>query len=168
MTVTTAGMTRDRTPRYRLLVALLAVSVALNLCVIAGAVWSQVHPPPRPPGFSERFHRLADTLGLTPEQRVAFDRYVADMAARGDRMHQEVEPMMDAAWGEIAKPDADQAQVLKLLDDASARRRAFLHDAVGATMSLLATLTPDQRAKFLAEEREFRVAQRRRHADEAR
>ena len=35
-------------------------------------------------------------------------------------------------------------------------------------MSLLATLTPDQRAKFLTEERAYRAAQRRRRADESR
>jgi hypothetical protein len=43
-----------------------------------------------------------------------------------------------------------------------------MHDAVGATLSLLATLTPDQRAKFLTEEHDYRVAQRRRRAAEAR
>jgi hypothetical protein len=43
-----------------------------------------------------------------------------------------------------------------------------MHDAVGATLSLLTTLTPDQRAKFLTEEREFRAAQRRHRAEESR
>ena len=168
MSVTTAAMAhRDRMPRQRLLAALLAVSVALNVCVIAGAVWSHLHAPPPPLSFSERFHHLADTLGLSPEQRVAFDRYVADMTGRGDRMRLAVEPTMDAAWAELARPDADPARVLQLLDDAGVQRRAFMHEAVGATLSLLATLTPDQRAKFLTEEREFRNAQRRRRATEA-
>jgi len=168
MSVTTAGMTRGGgMPRQRLLIAILAISVALNLCVVAGAVWSRFHPPPPPQTFSERFHRLADTLDLTPQQHVDFDRYVADMATRGDRMRQAVEPMMDAAWTEIAKPDADPARVLQMLDDAGNQRRAFQHEAVTATLSELATLTPDQRAKFIAAEREYRSAQRRRRADEA-
>jgi Spy/CpxP family protein refolding chaperone len=168
MSVTTAGMTRnDRLPRRRVLAAVLAISVALNLCVVAGVVWSRLHPPPPPPTFSERFHRLADTLDLTPAQHVAFDRYVVDMAARGDRMRQALDPMMDAAWAEIAKPDADPARVLQMLDDAGNQRRAFQHDAVSATLSLLAILTPDQRAKFMAAERDFRAAQRRRRAEEA-
>ncbi len=169
MSVTTAGMSQRRgLPRRRLLVAILAISVALNVCVIAGALWSRLHPPPAPPTFTERFHRLEDTLDLTTDQRAAFDRYIADMSARGEQMRHTIEPLMDAAWAELAKPDANQARVLQLLDDASNQRRGFQQQAVAATLSLLATLTPDQRAKFIANERQFHAAQRRRHAEEAR
>jgi Spy/CpxP family protein refolding chaperone len=168
MSVTTAGLSHRSKgmSRQRLLVAILAVSVALNLCVFAGALWIRLHGPPFPPSFSERLRHVEDTLDLTPAQRVAFDRYIADMTARGDQMRQQLDPMFDAAWAEIAKPDADQARVLQLFDDASNHRRAFMHDAVNSTLSLLATLTPEQRAKFIADEREFRMAQRRRHAAE--
>jgi Spy/CpxP family protein refolding chaperone len=169
MSVTAADMSHQRgMPRQRLLVAILAISVALNICVVAGALWSRLHPPPMPPTFTERFHRLEDTLDLTPAQRADFDRYIADMAARGDQMRRTLEPMMDAAWAELAKPDADQARVLQLLDDAGKQRRSFQQQAVNATLSLLATLSPEQRAKFVASEREFHAAQRRRHAEEAR
>jgi Spy/CpxP family protein refolding chaperone len=169
MSVTTAGISRrsNAVPRRRLLVAILAISVALNLCVLAGAVWGRLHGPPFPPSFSERLRRVEDTLDLTPTQRVAFDHYIADMSARGDQMRQQIDPLFDTAWAEIAKPDADQARVLELFDDASNHRRVFMHDAVSSTLSLLATLTPDQRAKFIADERDFRMAQRRRHAAEA-
>lgn len=169
MSVTTAGMSHGRgLPRRRLLTALLAVSVALNVCVIAGAVWSRLHPPPAPQTFTERFHRLEDTLNLSPDQRTAFDRYVTDMTARGDQMRHTIEPLMDSAWAEIAKPDADQAKVLQMLDEAGTQRRAFQQQAVAATLSLLAKLSPEQRAQFIANEREFHAAQRRRHAEEAR
>jgi Spy/CpxP family protein refolding chaperone len=169
MSVTTAGMShRSGVPRQRLLVAILAISVALNICVVAGALWSRLHPPPTPPTFTERFHRLEDALDLTAAQRAAFDRYVTEMAARGDEMRRTIEPMMDAAWAEIAKPDADQARVMQLLDNTGNQRRAFQQQAVNATLSLLATLNPEQRAKFIASERDFRAAQHRRHAEEAR
>jgi len=169
MSVTATGMSRSRgLTRQRVLAAVLAISVALNLCVVAGVVWSRLHAPPPPQSFSERFHRLADMLDLTPQQRVGFDHYVTDMAARSDHMRKDIEPIMDAAWAELAKPDASQARVLQLLDDAGSQRRSFMHDAVGATLSLLTTLTPDQRAKFLTEEREFRAAQRRHRAEESR
>ena len=167
MSATTASMSETRRPpRNRGLVAVLAVSIALNLCVVAGVVWSRVNTPAQ---FttSERFHRLADTLDLTATQRTAFDNYVAAMIANGDRLRQDVEPMLDAAWSEVGKPDADRARVLQLLDEAGDKRRAFQHEAVGETMSLLAMLTPEQRAKFIAAERAFHAAQRRRRADEA-
>lgn len=169
MSVTTAGLSHQRRgSRQRLLAAVLTISVALNLCVIAGAIWVRLHPPPIPPTFTERFHRLEATLDLTPDQRTAFDRYVNDMAARGDQMRRTVEPMMDAAWAELGKPDADQARVLQMLDDAGAQRRVFQQQAVGATLSLLAVLTPEQRAKFVTSERAFHATLRRRHAEEAR
>ena len=169
MTVTAAGFGRrsHRMPRQRLLIAILAISVALNLCVVAGALWSRLHTPLPPPTFSERLHRLEATLDLTPAQHTAFDRYIADMTASGDQMRKQLDPMFDAAWAELSKPDADQARVLQLFDDASNHRRVFMHDAVSSTLSLLATLTPEQRAKFIADERDFRQAQRRRHAAEA-
>jgi Spy/CpxP family protein refolding chaperone len=167
MSATTASMSEPRRrSRNRGLVAVLAVSIALNLCVVAGVVWSRVNTPAQ---FttSERFHRLADTLDLSATQRTAFDNYVAAMIANGDRLRQDVEPMLDAAWSEVGKPDADQARVLQLLDEAGDKRRAFQHEAVGETMSLLAMLTPEQRAKFIAAERAFHAAQRRRRADES-
>jgi Spy/CpxP family protein refolding chaperone len=169
MTVATAGLPPQTwKPRQRMLAAALAISVALNLCVVAGAVWNRTAAPAPATTVSERFHRLADSLDLTPPQRVAFDAYVTTMVARGDRMRQEVDPMMDSAWAEFAKPDAVPARVLQLLDDAGNRRLAFQHEAVTATLSLLATLTPEQRAKFVSAERAFHTAQRRRHADESR
>lgn len=169
MSVTAAGVSRGRRPpRNRALAAILAISIALNICVVAGAVWSRMNVPPPLRTISERFHRLGNTLDLTPPQRVTFDNYVAAMAARGDRMRQAVEPTLDAAWAEMAKPDADQERVMHLLDDAGNQRRAFQHEAVDATLTLLTALTPDQRAKFIAAERAFHAAQRRRRADESR
>jgi Spy/CpxP family protein refolding chaperone len=169
MTITAAGVTRNGgATRPRALVAVLAVSVALNLCVVAGAVWTRLNAPAVQQTTTERFHQLAETLDLTPQQHVAFDGYVAGMTARSDRMRQEVEPMMEAAWAEVAKPDADQARVVQLLDEAGNQRRAFQHEAVAATLSLLAILTPDQRTRFIASERAYHAALRRRHADETR
>ncbi|MBV9553574.1 MAG: periplasmic heavy metal sensor [Alphaproteobacteria bacterium] len=168
MSVTAAGLPRARQPRNRVLAALLAVSVALNLCALAGAAWTRLNAPPAPPTAGERFQRLAAALDLTPAQRPAFDAYAQAMIGRGERMRQEVEPALDAAWKEVAKPDADQARVMQLLDQAGDRRRAFQHEALSATFGLLATLSPGQREKFVAAERSFHAAQRRRRGEEAR
>jgi Spy/CpxP family protein refolding chaperone len=168
MTTTLAGAPpRHRLSRPRLVTALLAISVALNLCFVAGAVWTRFNAPPVVTA-SERFHRLATTLNLSPEQRTAYDAYVAGMIARSERMRQALDPLLTDAWSEIAKSDPDQAHVLQLLDDASIQRRQFQREALGATLSLLATLTPDQRAAFIANERAFHAAERRRHLEEAR
>ena len=168
MSATIADIRRDRgVPRHRLLMAILAISVALNLCVVAGVAWHRLHGPPAQT-FSDRLHRLADTLNLTPKQRTTFDRYIANTAARGDQMRKEIEPMIDSAWTEMAKPNADEAKVLQLLDQAGDYRRVFMHEAVNETAALLATLSPDQRAHFITAQREFFAAQRRRRAEETR
>jgi Spy/CpxP family protein refolding chaperone len=169
MSVTTAGVPqRRRMPRQRVLVAILAVSMALNLCVVAGAVWSRLNPPPAAVTTTERMRHLAETLDLTPPQRQTFNAFLAAMAARGERLRQDIDPALDAAWSEMAKPEPDPARVVQLFDDAGNRRRAFQHEAIAATLSLLASLTPDQRAQFVAAERAFHTAQRRRRADEGR
>lgn len=169
MSVTIAGMShRRRGAPGRLFIAILAISVALNICVVAGAVWNRLHPPASPLSFTARLHSIENSLDLTAEQRTGFDRYITDMSARSDQMRHVLGPIMDAVWDELAKPDADQGHVSQLLDDANTQRHTFQRQAVNETFSLLATLTPEQRAKFIAAEREFHAAQRRRHAEEAR
>jgi len=168
MTTAAAGLTRSGRglARSRLLAALLAVSVVLNLCFVAGAVWTRLNAPPAMTA-SERFRRLAQTLDLSPSQKVAFDTYVSSMLDRGDSMRRAIDPLMNETLSEIAKPEPDQAKVMQLIDEANTRRHEFQHDAVASTIALLATLNPDQRAKFIADERARRAALRRRHIEEA-
>jgi len=168
MSVTTAGMTRHGgEPRQRLLVAVLAISLALNFCVIAGAVWSRVNTQ-EPPSAGERFHKLETSLNLNDQQRAAFEAYVAASRARSAQLRQDIDPLLDAAWAEIGKPQPDEAVIMQRFNDASSRWRSSQRETIDTTLALLATLNPDQRAKFIAEEHERRTAQRRRRADEQR
>lgn len=157
----------DRLSRPRLIAALLAVSLALNLCFVAGAVWTRLKPPTIVT-TSERFHRLARALDLSPQQQAVFDQYVAALIARNNRVRLATEPLMDEAWAEVARPNPDQARVLQLLDEFSSQHHETWHETVTATMALLATLTPEQKDKFLAAEQDRRLAARRRRAAESR
>jgi Spy/CpxP family protein refolding chaperone len=168
MTAAAAGMRpSSRLSRPRLIAALLAISVALNLCFIAGATWSRLKPATIVT-TSERFHRLAQTLDLSPQQQDAFDQYVATLIARNNRVRLATEPLMDEAWAEVARPNPDQARVFQLLDEFSTQRHETWHETVIATLALLATLTPEQKAKFLAAENGWRMAGRHRRAAESR
>lgn len=168
MTAATAdSRPAGRSSRPRLVVALLAVSVVLNLCFVAGATWTRI----KHPGIvttTERFHRLSQTLNLSPQQQTAFDQYVATLIERNNRVRTATDPLMDEAWAEIAQPNPDQAKVLQLLDDFSSQRREVWHQTIGATLSLLATLTPEQKAQFLADEHNRRMTVRRHRAEESR
>jgi Spy/CpxP family protein refolding chaperone len=168
MTTAAAGVRPStRWSRPRLIVALLAVSLALNMCFVAGAAWTRLKPPAIVT-TSERLHRLAKSLDLSAQQQATFDQYVEALVARNNRVRIATEPLMDEAWAEIARPNPDPAKVLQLLDEFSTQRRDTWHETVSSTLSLLATLTPEQKAKFLIDEQERRLAARRRRAEESR
>ena len=144
-------------PRRRVLVILLVVSAVLNLCFVAGAVWIRWHSPARWASAEQRYQQIAAELDLDAQQRIGFDSYVTAMRARTDKMHQQVAPLIGAAWDEIAKPQADVAQVMRLFDEASDKRREFQREASAQTLALLAVLSPAQRSKFVAIARERRA-----------
>jgi Spy/CpxP family protein refolding chaperone len=170
MTVLTAngpGTRGLRAPR-RVWAAVLAVSVALNLCFVAGALWTRFNPAPTPATASERFRKLEANLDLTAGQRVTYQAYVTRTRERIARLRQEIDPLLDAAWSEIAKPQPDDAYLMQRFDEAAAQWRAYQHEAVDSTLALLAHLTPEQRAKFVANELERRALARRRRLEESR
>ncbi len=137
-------------PGRRILVALLVISAVLNLFFVAGAAWTGFHAPARWPGAGQRYQQMAAELGLEPQQRMGFDRYVAAMRARTDKMHEQVAPLIGAAWDEVGKPKADMAQVMRLFDEAAEKRREFQREATAQTLDFLAILSPTQRSKFVA------------------
>lgn len=150
MSAAAAGTSRRIGRSPRLVLVLLALSVALNLFFVTGALWIRLHPATVLSFQERRFQRMARELDLAPQQRAGFDRYVAAMRARTAQMHQQLHPLYAGAWEEMAKPQADEAQVMRLFDEASAKRREFQRGATSQTLAFLATLSPAQRAKFLA------------------
>jgi uncharacterized membrane protein len=135
--------------RQQLLWVLLALSLALNLCFIGGAFWIRIHGPPPPMNAEERLERIGAQLELGPQQKQAFAQYAQAVRTRMQDMHKAVDPLIRAAWSEVAKPDADEAKVLQLFDEAGQTRRTFLRELAPITLSFLATLSPEQRAKFV-------------------
>ena len=162
MSAAAAGTTAiRRPPRSRLWVALFVVSLALNLCFVAGAVWSRMHASPVRIDMAEYYRQMAGELDLDPQQRAAFDRYVAAMRTRTDQMRQETDPLVGAAWEEIAKPQPDTAKVEQLFDESADKRRVFQREAASQMLTFVATLSPAQRGKFVQLMRERRAAWRR-------
>ena len=162
MSAAAAGTTAvRRPPRSRLWVALFVVSLALNLCFVAGAIWSRMHAPPVRMDMAEYYRQMAGELDLDPQQRAAFDRYVAAMRSRMDQMRQETDPLINAAWEEIAKPQPDAAKVERLFDESAEKRRVFQREAASQMLTFVAALSPAQRGKFVQLMRERRAAWRR-------
>ena len=147
--MTLASATARGTARHPLLWVALALSLALNLCFVAGAVWIRVQAPALPASPAERLQRIGTELQLDPKQRQAFVRYTEDLRTHMQQMHEKVEPLMSAAWAELAKPDPDQATAARLFDEAGQTRRGLQRELLAPTLAFLSTLSPEQRAKFV-------------------
>jgi uncharacterized membrane protein len=146
--VTFAAAARGTT-RHPLLWAALTLSLVLNLCFVAGAAWIRVQGPAPPASPAERLQRIGTELVLDPQQRQAFERYSEIVRTHIQQMRETVEPLMSAAWAELAKPDADQATAARLFDEAGQARRSLQRELLTPTLTFLATLSPEQRAKFV-------------------
>lgn len=128
---------------------MLALSLALNLFFVAGALWIRLHAPPTMLSPEDRLDQMASELNLNPQQKQAFASYSQTIRGRIRAMHSAVQPLIANAWSEVGKPEADEAKVMQLFDKAAEERRAFTRDLTTTTLGFLATLSPDQRAKFV-------------------
>jgi Spy/CpxP family protein refolding chaperone len=163
--VTAASVALRPGSRRHLFWVILALSLALNLCFIAGALWIRVQGPPLPMTPEQRLQQIEPQLALNPQQKAAFDEYARTVRSRVQSMHEAIEPQVANAWSELAKPDADEAKVMLLFDQAGDQRRAFRRELATATFAFLAKLTSEQRAKFVALARQRPWAKR--HQDGA-
>jgi Spy/CpxP family protein refolding chaperone len=130
---------------------LLAVSLALNLFFVIGALWTRMHFPQPPLTPEARIAEVAGGLNLDPHQRQAFAKYEKTVRPLFQSMHKAVGPLMASAWAEMSKPQADEAKIMQLFDQAAQQRRSFAHDITTTTLSFLGTLSPEQRAQFIRE-----------------
>ena len=135
--------------RQPLLWVVLILSLALNLCFIAGALWIRVQGPPLPMSPEQRLQQIEPQLALDPQQRAAFDQYARTVRLRMQSMREAIEPLVGNAWSELAKPDADETKIMQLFDQAGEQRRAFRRELGSATFKFLTNLSPEQRAKFV-------------------
>src|SRR5690242_7799290 len=126
--MTVASLASRSRLRPQLLWVLVALSVALNLFFIVGALWIRIHGPPLPLSPAERLQHVGAELSLDPQQKEAFDRYADTVHARMQLMHKTVDPLVGKAWAEVAKPEASEAQVVRLFDEAGDARRGFMRE----------------------------------------
>ena len=121
--MTFAAQVTRKVTRQPLLWVALTLSLVLNLCFIAGAAWIRIHGPAPPTTAEERFQRIGAELALDPQQQQAFDRYTEAVRIHMQRMREAVDPLISAARTELAKPNGDEATVVRLVDEAAQRCR---------------------------------------------
>lgn len=143
------ALAQGGTRRHVLKVAL-AVSLALNLFFVGGALWVRFHAPAPPITPEQRLEQMGKELGLDAQQQRAFADYSQTMRARLEAMHEAIRPLISEAWSEVTKPQADEAKIMQLLDEIEQKRRAFAGQMTTTTLSYLASLSPEQRREFVA------------------
>lgn len=146
--MTVASFAAPSNARQNLLWVLLALSLALNVCFVGGALWIRIHGPP-PMNMEERLERIGSQLALDPQQKIAFAQYSEAIRMRMQEMRNAVEPLVGKAWAEVAKPDASEARVVQLFDEAGQTRRGYMRELAPVTLAFLAKLSPEQRARFV-------------------
>ena len=140
-------------PHRRVLLAVLVVSLVLNVGFVAGVAWTQLTAPPAG-GYEGFFQRIPTELGLDNSQRAAFERYVAAMRGRNERVRQQVAPLLAGAWEELAKPQASAEEVTRQFAEVGAKRQESQRESVRQTLEFVSVLSPDQRRKFVTLMRE--------------
>ena len=147
--MTVASLAARSSGRPQFLWLLLAVSLALNLFFVTAFLWSRFRDSPPPVYAEERLEWIGTQLRLDPQQKEAFGQYAQAVRTHMQTMRGAVDPLMGKAWSEVAKPDADVATVVQLFDEAGQTRRGYMHELAPITLSFLAKLSPEQRAKFV-------------------
>lgn len=147
--------------RGRLFWAALALSLTLNIFFVGGLVWSKIAIPPVPTP-AERFAQVATELKLSPDQHDAFQRFMLEVRQHGRHLRENNHPLIDRVWGELAKPQPDQAFIASLIDQATENRHAYQKEMSTVLIQFLATLSQDQRNQFvqLTQKPQDQMAQR--------
>ena len=135
--------------RLRLPWVLLALSLALNLFFIGGAMWARMHGPPSLMNPAHRAEAAARELQLNDAQRAAFEQFVRTIRMRARQLRELNRPIVEQAWRELAKPKPDEAMLTRLFDEATANRRSTQGEVTAALRHFLQTLAPEQRERYI-------------------
>ena len=123
--------------------AVLALSLALNLCVVGGVLYFKYVQPHGPAQVVPR------ELGFGNDQRGAFRTFLQTVRSKGQAMREKVAPLEAQLAQELAKPQPDRDKIVSLVTQISDQRRDFMIALNDALLPFLATLTPEQRQRFI-------------------
>jgi uncharacterized membrane protein len=128
---------------------LLALSLALNAFFVGGFFWVRGEATRAQMRPAERFELIAHDLNLDTKQRAAFEHFIGIMRMRSRHLREANLPLIEEAWGELAKPKPDDGLIDRNLDTAATNRHAFQLDTSHALRGFLSALSDDQRRQFV-------------------
>lgn len=133
---------------------LLAVSLAVNVFVVAGVLYTVYKEQTATASTESRVDLVADELGLNAEQREALTLLRERAAIRRSAMKETSAPAQAAVLQQVSETDFDPERVKALIADWNAERQLYHLTFAEDLHGFLMTLTPEQRQSFLAMARE--------------
>ncbi len=126
---------------------LLALSLALNIFLVAGFFWTRGQITLwRDP--EARFEMMSDRLDLTEPQRTELRRVMSALKERGG-MGFEAHRAARREILELAlQPNPDRGAILARIEETTRERTQAMAEMLDLTLPFLASLTPEQRAKL--------------------
>lgn len=143
-----AEASRKGGSRGRLVWLALGLSLTLNVFFVGGLVWSHFNGP-HMQGPLQRFRHVASELQLSGEERQAFQRFMTGMRQSGQQLREDNQPLFQRFWDELGKPQPDQALLAQTVDQIAQNRNVYQKHLTEGMTQFLATLTPEQRARFI-------------------
>lgn len=140
----------------RALKFLLAVSLAVNVFVVAGVAYTVYKEQYATASPEARVDLVADELGLSADQREALALLRERAAIRRSAMKESLAPAQAAVLQQVSQTDFDRERVKTLIADWNAERQLYYLTFAEDLHDFLSTLTPEQRQSFLAMAREHR------------
>ncbi len=141
----------------RLVWALLAASLALNICFIVGVLYYRSAATDPTAMAERRLQAVAEILALDDRQLAALRALRQQVSGEQQAMRSDLEPVRAGFLEALAQTELDEAALVELLEQRGELRRPHLLAIAGSLHGFLRELTPEQRAKLLgmAEERGF-------------
>jgi len=139
----------------RLIEIVLVLSLGLNLFIAGGFAYSHWFAighhdgPPPPPPLERRLDAIASRLGLDPEETKPFRELKRTFRGAQQALGAQNRPLAQSIWEELAKPQPDDAEIQRLIDEMASHRHAFHAATTTALERFLAAITPEQRAEFI-------------------
>jgi Spy/CpxP family protein refolding chaperone len=138
----------------RLTTVVLILSLALNVFVAGGFFYSRfeaAHQPPVQPQQqpAHRLEALARQIGIDPQNSPPFNEMRHDFWTMQRMLGAKNQPLSEAYWQELSKPQPDQKKLQDLVDQLIANRHSFQSEVTGILARFMATLTAEQRAELV-------------------
>jgi uncharacterized membrane protein len=134
--------------RGRLVWTALVLSLVLNVFFVGGLIWSRVYAE-RPATAAERFQQVATEMNFAGGEGERFQQFFQTVQRDTQQLRESNRPLMQRIWSELGKEHPDQAAINQLIDQATENRHAYQKQMATALAGFLATLTPEQRSRFV-------------------